>query len=293
MNPFDKYNTGASPILFGVEERGLRWEKWDGSYMPTNNHKAIVRMDEREDNERILNVVGSSYKVVHNRDLLTSVEAAMIEQMLPEHIADVQVTDKVSYYGRVCLREYVFPNIKCRIGGGAKSDIGFRLIVQNGYGGSALRIHAGAIEFYCTNGIIRGEYTTTYRKHTSGLVIDNLNTVVSKALLTFAEGAYVWEQWANKPVQHEQAMTLFKELASSKRVAEALTSHYLDELEDRGPNLWAVYSTLTYYASHSKDDFTLSKASDEQDNVAHTMLQRELNVSKWVQSDAWKALATT
>ena len=127
---------------------------------------------------------------------------------------------------------------------GIKSDIGFRIIVQNGYGGSALRIHAGAIDFYCTNGMIRGEYVTAYRRHTSGLVVGKLNTTIADALVEFAKAGEEWQAWSKIPVKHEKAMDLFRAIASSEKMREGLTDQYMRETEGRGNNLWAVYSTL-------------------------------------------------
>jgi hypothetical protein len=164
--------------------------------------------------------------------------------------------------------------------------------VQNGYGGSALRVHAGAIEFYCTNGMIRGEYSSTYRKHTSGLMLDGIGNVVEKALLTFADSQKVWYDWARKPVQHEQAMNLFRVIAVSGKMRNSLTDQYMHEVDARGNNLWAVYSALTYYSSHGDGEFVLRKTVEEQDSVAAIMLQREINVARWVETNEWKAMET-
>ena len=191
----------------------------------------------------------------------------------------------------MCYRDYVFPSIRCRLPG-VRSDIAFRLIVQNGYGGSALRIHVGAIDFYCTNGMIRGDYTTTYRKHTSGLVIDSVDAVIEKALLMFSDSEQLWTKWTQTPVKHAKAMELFHDIARSKRMAEGLANQYLREADDRGENLFAVYSALTYFASHNDGEFSLKSTVHDQDSVASTMLQRELDVAKWVQTDKWKELET-
>lgn len=289
-DPFAKYNTANCQLYFPVGERRVGWETRDKGYIPTNTHKAIVRIaPHTTDQPFLLNIVGSSYKLVHNRELFTSVEAAMREEMLPEHLRDVQVTDKLSGWGKVCLRQYVFPQIRCRLPN-TRSDIGFRIIVQNGYGGSALRIHAGAIDFYCTNGMIHGEYTSTYRKHTSGLVVGHLNQTVKDALLQFANGQDQWVRWSQKPVRFEQAMKLFEQIALSAKMKEGLSDQYTREVDDRGPNMWALYSTLTYYASHNDGAFGLRRTVEEQDTVATTMLGRELNVSRWINTDAWRQL---
>ena len=148
--PFDKFNTPASSILFPVAERAIGWRMKDGTYGPVKTHKAIIRTTPDGNAAHVLNIVGQSYKLVHNHELFTHVEQCITDQVLPTDLEDVQVQDSVSGWGRMCYRQYVFPRIKRSLGGSTRSDIAFRMIVQNGYGGSALRIHAGAIEFWCS-----------------------------------------------------------------------------------------------------------------------------------------------
>ena len=285
---FDQFNTPDSPLMFPVGERKVGWLQRDGAYRETKGHKAIIRLNKQGDNAQLLNIVGSSYRLVHNRELFTAVETAMEAEMLPEHLHDVRVHDRVSGWGKTCFREYQFPSVKCRLPN-SPGDIAFRIIVQNGYGGSALRMHAGAIDFFCTNGMIRGEYVSTYKRHTSRLTLHGLNTSITKALLDFSNARYEWEQWCRTPVKHEKAMDLFRSIANSDRMTETLGDQYLQEREVRGDNLWAVYSTLTYVASHPDK---LRASVEEQDNVAVTMLRHEMDVTKWTQSEQWKQLET-
>ena len=289
-NPFAKVNEN-SRIMFAVGERRLGWQGLDGAtYYPAPSHKALIRMHENK--PRVLAVVGSSYKLIHNKELFSAAEGTMCKEMRDSDLRGVQVREQVAGWGKMCFREYIFPNIKCRLKSHTKSEIAFRLIVQNGYGGSALRIHAGAIDFYCTNGMIRGEYQSEYRKHTGGLVVSGLGATVGRALKTFADSQDTWQRWADTPVRHQDAMELFKDLASSESLATKLGDQYLRETDQRGHNLWSVYSAMTYYASHADGEFGLRASVSEQDSAASVMLQRELSVSKWVSSKEWRQLET-
>jgi hypothetical protein len=289
-DPFEQYNTPNSCILFPVGERKVGWQTRSGNYCEVPTHKAIIRMTPDGAAVQVLNVVGSNYKLVHNKELFTSVEDTLRKKMHGSALRDVQVTDKVAGWGRVCLREYVVPNIQCKLTHGAKSNIAFRLIVQNGYGGSALRLHAGAIEFFCTNGMISGDYQSTYNKHTSGLVVSGVSQSVESALQAFARSKDTWQQWADTPVKHHDAMALFRQLASSDKLRENLSHQYMREADERGSNLWAVYSAMTYYASHADGEFSLRETVKAQNTEASTMLQRELTVAKWVASPLWRKL---
>jgi Domain of unknown function (DUF932) len=287
---FEKYNGPDSAILFPVAERPVGWATRAGGYERIHSHKAIIRLTPSGDAAYALGVVGNNYRLVHNRELFNHVEATMCKQIPAQQLHDVEVRDRVSGFGRTCYRDYVFPRIKCNIGKSAKSDIGFRIIVVNGYGGSALRVHAGAIEFYCSNGMIRGEYQSTYRKHTAGLVVSGIDHAITSSLESFAADQAKWRKWAATPVRHSDAMQLFKDIAQSVKLQEGLTEQYMVESDERGPNLWAVYSAMTYYSSHNTGPFAFRASVEKQDTVATTMLQRELRVSQWTNTDAWHKL---
>lgn len=286
-NPFLKFDTPNSPILFPVAERPVGWLANETQYCETQEHKAIVRITRH--GPILLNIVGYGYKLVHNRELFHTVEDVMVDEMLPEHLDGVQVTDKVGSYGRICYRTYIFPNIVCHLPN-VRSNIGFRIIVQNGYGGSGLRIIAGAIDYYCSNGIVVGDYVSTYKKHTSGLVVSDLTTRIKDALMHFTDAQKDWLRWTRTQVKHDPTMKLFEAVATSKKMREGLVDQYAREVDARGPNLWAVYSALTYYASHADGNFVLRRTVEEQDTVAQTMLARELNVAKWIKTPEWKAM---
>jgi hypothetical protein len=272
--------------MFPVVERPVFWRAKTGEFNPALSHKAIVRSLNGE--PRMLNVVGQSYKLIHNRDLFQAVEE-VIEHEVPEQLLqDIKVTDKVANWGRVCYRDYIFPQTAVKLDNYSK--VAFRLVVQNGYGGSALRCHAGAIDFFCTNGCIRGDYTSAYHKHTSGLQLYAFSNVVRKALESFEESKRVWLSWTQKRVPHEAAMNLFKELAASAKMVEGLGNQYIEERGVHGDTLWAVYSAMTHYASHADGEFALRKSAEEQDSVASIMLQRELRVAQWTETEAWHVL---
>lgn len=293
-DPFAKYNTPQSPILFPVAERKAGWQMRDGAYMPVNSHKALVRVDPRDHNKAyVINFVASTYKLVHNRELFDVVEKGMINHYGLEGCQDVQVTDRVADYGRFCYREYIFPNIRCRIGGAARSDIGFRIIAQNGYGGGSIRLYAGAIEFYCTNGMIRGLHHSAYKRHTSGCQIYHLDKMVKGSLQTFTNAQDDWHRWAHTTVSNANTLEFFRSIARSPSLLDKLNEHYIREREVRGPTMWTVYSTLTYFASHADGDFAPRRGDVEDGRVASTMHDRELDVAKWVESARFKALAET
>lgn len=288
MSVFEQYNTSASPILFPVGERATFWKNNQSQlFIPANTHKALVRQMP-DGQPHLLNIVGASYKLVHNRELFSAIEDTIERVMPAEMLVDPTVRDKVSHWGRTCFREYVFPATRTKLD--SFSQVAFRLIVQNGYGGSGLRTHSGAIDFFCTNGMIRGDYASTYNKHTAGLTISNFTNVIEDALRKYEEAKPVWLRWTQTKVPFASAMQLFKDLAKSDKLAQNLSDQYVREREVHGDTVWGVYSTMTHYASHNDGEFSLRKSTNEQDSVANTMLARELRVADWVQSPEWAVL---
>jgi hypothetical protein len=104
----------------------------------------------------------------------------------------------------------------------AGSDVAFRAIFHNGYGGTSLGcIIGGAINAFCTNGMILGDYDVVYRRHTSGLdasiAVDWLKAgmakwdVVCRALASLGEG-----------VSRRQDMTHFEAMSDNEQHVEMM-----------------------------------------------------------------------
>ena len=113
-NPFATHNAKPSSIMFPVGERKIGWQTRAGGYQRIDSHKAIIRIPDNtdastlnEDSVHVLGVVGSTYKLVHNKELFGRVEDTMCKVM-PAHTLDgVQIKDRVSGYGRMCFLEYI------------------------------------------------------------------------------------------------------------------------------------------------------------------------------------------
>ena len=65
---------------------------------------------------------------------------------------------------------------------------------------------------------------------------------------------------------------------------------YERECEQRGSTVWALYSALTFYSSHSEGSFTV-KNSANRDNVETTLIQREREVNNVTASESFLELA--
>ena len=61
------------------------------------------------------------------------------------------------------------------------------------------------------------------------------------------------------------------------------------ETPNHGNTVWAVYSALTYFASHDSGDFSVRDTGNDHANA--TLIKREEDVADWVKSAPWLRLA--
>ena len=65
---------------------------------------------------------------------------------------------------------------------------------------------------------------------------------------------------------------------------------FKEEAETRGANVYALYSAFTNYSSHANDNgFALRETKS--DTAAVTMMNREMEVSRWTSSVPFLQLA--
>lgn len=288
-DPFAEFN--ASPhaqCLFPVALRKTAWERRDGTYETLPGNRTIIRTSPDFSEAWPLAVVSSTYRLVPNKELLGAVEDTFRQVLPSSQIQDVQITDRISNRGRQSYRTYVFPSITCDIG--AKSPIAFRTVVQNAYGTTSLRIMSGAIEFWCANGIVRGEYEQSYHRHTSGLSMPRIQHLVQHSVDRFWDTADTYRKWCTQPVTVQQTMEMFQKIATTPSLYDKLISQWAVEREHRGSTVWSAYSAMTYYASHNSGEFALRMINHEAE--ARNMVQREIAVSKWLKTPAWQEFVT-
>lgn len=266
----------ASPIMFKAYERGLWYEGRTGAKFSNTGHKALVRMI--DDKPFCLNVVRETYKVVQNDELFSMIHEGLVSGLGRDPLKTATIKDKTAYGGAICFREYIFPEIS--VESPERDKIAFRVVIQNGFGTGAIKMLAGAIDFYCTNGLVIGEYTRTYAKHTKGLQITRFKEAVEGSVHMFWRNKDFYSSLAGKKVLNNDLVCEFYHKHFGERLGDRLFHQYLVEAKTRGHNLWAVYSALTYYSSHSVGEFGLRNTGN--DHAAATMMKRENDVRKVV-----------
>jgi hypothetical protein len=185
----------------------------------------------------------------------------------------------------------VFPELKTEIRQrGSETELNFKISVINGFAGnSAIRVMAGAYDLICTNGLFIGEMNKATARHTTGFTPARFGSFIEGQLAEYRDRGRVYQAWANQSIGQSQVLDLLEASKIPERKREAIAAQFALEAASRGATVWALYSALTFYASHNSERFTI-RNSARVDNAAAALAQRELEVSKIVDSKAWSTL---
>jgi len=278
------------------------------------NHKALVHPD-----GHVLGVVGRSYRVISNEELFDNMYQAIESSMSDKAIATMEVIDsQVRNYAKT-YREIRFPEISRSIETRThKTDVGFRIIEENSFDGSgSVRVLLGSIDYHCTNGMIHGQYDVFKKTHKGHAPIPSFEGIFVKALEQYTDKMDLYQKWASKSLTDSTVHNFVANLlpATKKNMAKIndpiryhqrpkqviptepyslmgdnLIRQYENETFVRGNNVWAMYSAMTFYASHDSEIFPLNKMSKDQDNDQERLSRRSDKVTSWLNSDAWSEL---
>jgi hypothetical protein len=246
----------------------------------------------RNDNDNCLGVhKEGSYTLVNNRPYFEGIQEKLIEYFNADDLLKVKIKDSVSHLGSSVIRQYVFESINSTIESRSHSTtLTFRVIAWNCFDGSTkASVIFGNIDDFCTNGLISGQYQASSRKRTSGFVLDTFVGRMDSGLEQYQKEMIQLQKYAETPVLIPYVTEFFEKLSGvSERNAKRLNEQFLEELSLRGPNLWAVVSTLTNYASHTDGRFPVRETGNSHEGV--TLLNRQAQVGKWLNSKAWNNL---
>jgi hypothetical protein len=287
--------SSESELYFDVWERpcffgGKHIEGDIARYYKDDEHKHIVRMHPTEDRPISIGLVGRNYKLLKNRDLCEGIEDTFMETLTKEELDGVSRRDRISYLGGTSIRDYIFPNIRADIGQ-SKSDIAFRAIVINGYdGSSSFKFYHGAIDFFCSNGMVTGSYDMIVKRHTSGLTVPKLTNRLRQSIDIFYKQADQWKAWIGKEICDEDAERCFNAMPNvSERRVQQLMRQFQIEMASHGRTVWALYSAATFYASSDRGEFSIRETNS--DHKASTLMNREQQVRSWLNTDEFEAIA--
>ena len=283
-------NTTDREIFFNVFEQPVVSHD---SRFTAEDKKMLIRTS--DDGDKYLNVVNDKYRVVENREVLVPLQTQMINYFDPLVLEDVKIKDTISANGNVCYAEYIFPKLKYGIetSTGHKTEFGLRFVMKNTFDGKgSVTMWSGLIDFFCTNGTVTGEYDITRKRHSRNFNTDGFISAFKMSMEKHKAAVDQYQVYADTKINSTlKVQQLFDKLTNTNRaeqkrsggLSDKLFAQWIDEVQERGSNVFSVQSALTHYSSHDDDRFALTKAGD-----GATLYKRSEQVTKWLSSNVWK-----
>ena len=251
----------------------------------------------REDTDEAIGIVGKDFGGVDHPTYFGQIRGAVAEELGFTHKDfydsmsinnDITIDTKVSRNGAWALEKMVFNNHKATVETDRHTtETALSLYAWHGVDGSTSNnVISGAIDFFCTNGMVTGDYSKIRKKNTRHFDMSRITHEM--------EGIYDrWldhNAWCQKLAEKDVSVTSLKntlEVMLPERASKNMLNSVLDEFSVRGANAWAVYSAFTQYASH-EDRFSFRQTAN--DNTLERQFKRNEDVAKWIEHPAFLKL---
>ena len=279
---------GTLPMIkdwdFDVETYDLKVSKLFGDdiIVPPNMAQAVVRTDTNS----ILGVHTDKYKIIKHDDVVNSVmDSIQSANLSHDYTVDVQVLDD----GRKLKGEILFNDITIEP---QKDDyIKFRVPFYNSYDGSwSFSVTCDGIRLWCLNGCTTPDtITKSVSKHTASANVTSSTAKVQRGFEMFLQSEDKYRNYTNIDISSTLASNVFRKLTKLPSVDSAdknkfnekqmsnLRYQWRNEKAELGSNAWALYNTLTHWATHTS----------EYKQPATTTRNRENQLAKLFKNDEW------
>ena len=239
-----------------------------------------------------LGVVGNSFKCANHGDFFVGVHDTITENLGEAECESMNIRFKTARNNAWSMMDMSLPEVTARIESDKHSTtIAQRIIALHGVDGSCSnQVYFGAIDFFCTNGMIAGEYDDIRRKNTSGFDMDKFIRELKGSTQAFYAQSERLQRFATKTLYVGDVKAMLESLLKSDRKAEKMLTLYNQEASVRGQNAWALYSAFTNYATYADERNGFGLRNTGKDTNAITMFRRENQAAQWVNSREFKEL---
>ena len=241
--------------------------------------------------DEYIGVVGHTFSCASHDKFFNGVHDTITENLGNTESADMKTTWRSARKNAWALLDMTLPNVTARIETDKHSTtIAQRIIALHGIDGTCSnQVFFGAIDFFCPNGMIRGEHDKVRRKNSSLFSMDRFIRDLRESTQSFYAQSERLQSWARKPLVYTDVRNMLHTLMKSERVGDKMLGLYAEEAKTRGHNAWALYSAFTNFSSHANDNgFQLRNTG--KDTAAVSMFNREHTVSQWIDSKPFKEL---
>ena len=233
---------------------------------------------------KYLGIVGRGFTCASHGDFYRGVYNTITENLDPSEMANAKFKWRSARNSAWSMLDITLPDMQVEINTDKHTTtLGNRIISLHGIDGSCSnQAFFGAIDFFCTNGQISGDYDKIRKKNTSNFTLDGFIKELQRARTDFYTETAKMQVWAETSTKHVNVQSLLEDMIAAKRKAEKMYSLYCAEASTRGHNKWALYSAFTNYATFADERNGFNLRNTGNDTTAISMFAREQEVSKWV-----------
>ena len=239
-----------------------------------------------------LGIVGKSFQCASHGDFFRGVVDTATETLSEHDLEDAKYGFRTARNGAWAMLDITLPNVTMDISTDKfETEIGNRIISLHGIDGSCSnQVFFGAIDFFCTNGMITGDHDKVRKKNTSNFSMESFIYELNRARTDFYQQAQQMQVWAHTDLKYVDVSSLLDDMLGSKRKSEKMYSLYMQEASTRGHNKFALYSAMTNYATYADERNGFNLKNTGNDTQAISMWSREQEVSKWISDDRFRLL---
>ena len=239
-----------------------------------------------------LGIVGKSFQCASHGDFFRGVVSTATETLSENDLEDAKYSFRTARNGAWAMLDITLPNVTMDISTDKfETEIGNRIISLHGIDGSCSnQVFFGAIDFFCTNGMITGDHDKVRKKNTSNFSMESFIYELNRARTDFYTQAQEMQVWAHTDLKYVDVSSLLDDMLGSKRKSEKMYSLYMQEASTRGHNKFALYSAMTNYATYADERNGFNLKNTGNDTQAISMWSREQEVSKWISDDRFRML---
>jgi len=239
-----------------------------------------------------LGVVGHNFSCADHRPFFQGVEDAMTENLDNSQLDDAKVVWRSARNNSWGMMDITLPNVQRTIVSDKhQTTVNQRFIALHAIDGSCSnQVYYGAIDTFCTNGMITGDYDKVRRKNSSNFSMDRFIDELKNSRRDFDTQMDTFQQWAFSPIGKFDIKAMLDSLMGSESKSEKMYTLYNQEVSKRGKTVFALYSAFTNYASYADERNGFRMRNTGNDTQAQTMWLREQEVAKWIASPQFKQL---
>lgn len=206
----------------------------------------------REDNANIFGVVSDRFKLIHHKEVRTSVENEMKRFENPPEM----VSESLSKGGSIYYAHYEFKKayaVSTILNKEQKPDnVKLQIIMSNGMAGNRpLSFELGALRLVCSNGMRawRSEFAVR-RLHTTSLKYKDLTHQLSNAVGRFEKEILpFWQSLCNLKIARETAIKMLHEQFTMPEKYKKMAEDSYD-LKPKQVTAWDLYNSVTWAITH-------------------------------------------